>query len=286
MDARLQRRIQRYGWDLAAAHYEPLWRGQLAPAQQELLARARLSRGERVLDVACGTGLVAFAAAEAVGSSGRVVGVDLSGRMVDAARERAAEHGLSHARFARMDAERLALPDGAFDVALCSLGLMYVADPERAVREMLRVLRPGGRMVLVVWGEAARCGWSAVFRIVDDEVASDVCPLFFRLGRPGALARLCADAGFESADEHRLDATLAYGDADEACGAAFVGGPVALAWSRFAEDVRARVCHRYLEAIEPWRDERAYRLPGEFVVVAARKPDCATVSRPPNGTVR
>lgn len=171
-----------------------------------------------------------------------------------------------------MDAERLALPDAAFDVALCSLGLMYLADPEVGLAEMLRVLRPGGRAVIAVWGEAARCGWSAVFRIVDAEVASDVCPLFFRFGQPGALARLLTDAGFEAIDERRLDATLDYGDADEACGAAFIGGPVALAWSRFGEDVRSRVCHSYLEAIEPWRDDRAYRLPGEFVVVAARKP--------------
>jgi SAM-dependent methyltransferase len=271
VDARLQRRIQRYGWDLAAAHYEALWRGQLAAVQQALLDRARLAPGERVLDIACGTGLVTLAAAEAVGRSGEVVGVDLSGGMVDAARERAGTRGATNARFARMDAERLALPDAAFDVALCSLGLMYLADPEVGLAEMLRVLRPGGRAVIAVWGEAARCGWSAVFRIVDAEVASDVCPLFFRFGQPGVLARLFTDAGFEAIDERRLDATLDYGDADEACGAAFIGGPVALAWSRFGEDVRSRVCHSYLEAIEPWRDDRAYRLPGEFVVVAARK---------------
>ena len=272
VDARLQRRIQRYGWDLAAAHYEPLWRGQLAAAQDALLDRAQLAPGERVLDVACGTGLVSLAAAEAVGASGRVMGVDLSGGMVEAARERARARGLSRARFARMDAERLVLEDASFDVVTCALGLMYMADPARALAEMTRVLRPDGRLVLAVWGDSARCGWSAVFRIVDAEVASDVCPLFFRLGQGEALARLCADAGLVAVESHRFASTLAYGDADEACGAAFVGGPVALAWSRFGEDARARVCHAYLEAIEPWRDERAYRLPGEFVVVAARKP--------------
>ena len=271
MDARLQRRIQRYGWDLAAAHYEPLWRGQLAAAQDELLARARIAPGERVLDVACGTGLVALAAASAVGTAGQVVGVDLSGRMVEEARERARARGLVQARFARMDAERLVLPDASFDVATCALGLMYMADPALALAEMHRVLRPGGRIVVAVWGERARCGWSAVFRIVDAEVESDVCPLFFRLGQGDTLARLCAAAGFDAVEQHRVDATLAYGDADEACGAAFVGGPVALAWSRFGEEVRERVCQRYLEAIEPWRDEGAYRLPGEFVVVSARK---------------
>ncbi|MEO8486637.1 MAG: hypothetical protein ABI585_09900 [Betaproteobacteria bacterium] len=71
-----------------------------------------------------------------------------------------------------------------------------------------------------------------------------------------------------SADSVPLVAPLAYGD--EACSAAFVGGTVALARSRFDGEVRARVCGRTLDAIEPWREERGYRLPGEFVVVAAR----------------
>jgi ubiquinone/menaquinone biosynthesis C-methylase UbiE len=272
VDARLQRRVQRYGWDLAAAAYEPLWQPQLACAQAALLARAALAPGERVLDVACGTGLVALAAAEAVGPDGRVVGVDLSGRMVDAARQRAHARGAAHARFARMDAERLDLPDAAFDVALCALGLMYVPDPAQALREMRRVLRPGGRVVLAVWGERSRCGWSAVFPIVEAEVASEVCPLFFCLGQRDALARLCADAGFADAGERRIATTLDYASADDACDAALIGGPVALAWSRFDDGVRARVRSRYVEAIASWRHDRSYRVPGEFVVVAAAVP--------------
>ena len=78
-----------------------------------------------------------------------------------------------------MDAETLALPDAGFDVALNALGLMYVPEPEQAVREMRRVLRPGGRVGLAVWGERSRCGWAPVFEIVQAEVASDVCPRFF-----------------------------------------------------------------------------------------------------------
>ena len=171
-----------------------------------------------------------------------------------------------------MDAERLDLPDAAFDVALCALGLMYVPDPAQALREMRRVLRPGGRVVLAVWGERSRCGWSAVFPIVAAEVATEVCPLFFRLGQRDALARLCADAGFEDVAERRIAATLDYANADDACDAALVGGPVALAWSRFDDDVRARVRGRYVEAIGEWRHDRGYRVPGEFVVVAATAP--------------
>jgi ubiquinone/menaquinone biosynthesis C-methylase UbiE len=278
MDARLQRRIQRYGWDLAAVDYESLWQAQLAEAQGALLALASPAVGERVVDIACGTGLVSFGAARAVGPKGHVLGIDLSERMVATAERRARELKLPNCRFSRMDAETLALPDASIDVALCALGLMYMPDPEQALREMYRVLRPGGRVSLAVWGERSKCGWSAIFPIIDDEVASEVCPLFFRLGEQDALARLCADAKFGDIRHRRITATLTFSDADEACDAAFVGGPVALAWSRFDAEVRARVRARYLNAIESWRHGRGYRIPGEFVIATAVAPGRRSVA--------
>jgi ubiquinone/menaquinone biosynthesis C-methylase UbiE len=269
MDARLQRRVQRYGWDLAANLYEPLWQTQLSEAQSTLLALASPAPGEQVLDIACGTGLVSFEAARAVGPTGHVLGIDLSARMVDRAERRAREAQSLNCSFSRMDAEALALPDASFELVLCALGLMYMPDPERALREMHRVLRPSGRVCVAVWGERSNCGWSAVFPIIDAEVASEVCPLFFRLGAQDALTRLCADANLEPVGERRLMTTLSFADADQACDAAFVGGPVALAWSHFNTEVRARVRARYLESIELWRDGRSYRMPGEFVIAAA-----------------
>jgi ubiquinone/menaquinone biosynthesis C-methylase UbiE len=272
MEPRLQLRVQRYGWDLAARDYEALWQAQLAPAQERLLACASVARGERVVDIACGTGLVSLAAARAVGPAGQVLGVDLSAGMVDAARQRARDCNMPNATFLRMDAGQLALPGASFDAALCALGLMYVPDPARALAEMRRVLRPGGRVALAVWGERARCGWAGVFNVVDDEVASDVCPLFFRLGQGDALARRAEEAGFAVVEQHRIDATLAYESAEAACDAAFVAGPVALAWSRFDAPTRERVRRRYVESIAPWRAACGYRLPAEFVVVSAIAP--------------
>jgi SAM-dependent methyltransferase len=272
MDARLQRRVQRYGWDLAADAYARYWHGPLAGVQGELLALAALAPGETVLDVACGTGVVSIDAARAVGPAGRVLGVDLADAMVRASRRRAQDLGLGHAAFERMDAERLAVPDAGFDVALCALGLMYVPDPDTALRELHRVLRPGGRVVLAVWGERASCGWAPLFGIVDAEVRSEVCPLFFGLGQGDALARRCVAAGLQVTLEVRRRDTLDYRDAAEACAAAFAGGPVAMAWSRFDETVRGRVQARYIEAIAAWRDGEGYRVPAEFVIVAARRP--------------
>jgi ubiquinone/menaquinone biosynthesis C-methylase UbiE len=277
MDWRLQRRVQRYGWDLAAESYDSLWQNQLAQAQAEMLALTALVPGECVIDMACGTGQVSFDAYRAVGPRGSVLGTDISGQMVESARRRGAEWGLANVRFERMDAESLSCPDASFDVALCALGLMYMPDPELALREMRRVLRPRGRMGLAVWGERARCGWASLFSIVDAEVASDVCPMFFRLGQPDALAGACTDAGFEHIKEHRISVTLNYADADQACDAAFVGGPVALAWSRFDESTRARVRAKYVNAIQPWRSGSGYQVPGEFVVLSAAVPASVAV---------
>ena len=275
MDAKLQRRVQRYGWDLAAEDYEQLWQVPLAEAQAAMLALASLKSGDHVLDVACGTGLVSFAAARAVGTNGYVLGIDLSGRMLDSAARRASEVRLSNCSFVRMDAETLDLPDAQYEVVLCGLGLMYMPNPERALREMRRVLTPGGRMSLAVWGERSKCGWSSLFPIVDAEVSSEVCPLFFRLGQQDTLTRLCADANFEAIEHRRISTTLAFANATEACNAAFVGGPVALAWSRFNDEVRARVRACYIRSIDEWRVGDGFRIPGEFIIVAATAPDSA-----------
>lgn len=272
MDAQLQRRVQRYGWDKAVAEYEPGWREQLAPAQSLMLELAALAPGERVLDVACGTGLVSFRALAAVGETGSVVGTDISGEMVREARSRAAAAGAHNVTFERADAEHFEQAGEPFTAALCALGLMYVPDPERALGEMRRHLRPGGRAAAVVWGARARCGWAEIFPITDARVQSDVCPLFFQLGTGSSLADCFTRAGFDGVHTRRIDVELHYASADTALGAAFRGGPVALAYNRFDAATRAAVHAEYLDSIEPYRHGDEYRIPGEFVAAVGFKP--------------
>lgn len=273
MNPDFQRRVQRYGWSKAASYYDPSWQRQLEPAQNRLLEVAQLQPGEDVLDVACGTGLVTLPAAEAVASEGTVLATDLSEGMLDRARDAAKEHGADNVSFERMDAEALDLPDDTFDVALCSLGLMYVPDPDQALQEMHRVLVPGGRAATVVWGRRDRCGWAGVFPIMDRRVQSDVCPLFFQLGTGDALGEAFRAEGFTDVTTERFSLTLPFETPDEACRAAFWGGAVALAWRKFDEETREGARAEYLESIDPYRNGHGgYAIPGEFVLARGVRP--------------
>jgi ubiquinone/menaquinone biosynthesis C-methylase UbiE len=273
MDAQLQRRIQRYGWDRAVAHYEASWSAQLKPAQDLLLTRAALQPGERVLELACGTGLVTFPAADAVGTGGRVVATDLSEKMVAFTAAEAARRGLTQVRSQRMGAESLDFPDASFDVVLCALGLMYVPEVATALAEMHRVLVPGGRAVAAVWGARHRCGWADIFSIVESRVQSDVCPMFFQLGTGDSLADSLTRAGFGDVHADRLSTELRYDSGDAAADAAFAGGPVAMAYSRFDDETRESARAEYIASIAQYREGDGYRIPGEFVISKASKGD-------------
>jgi len=271
MEPKLHRRVQRYGWDKATEDYDRYFVPLLRHCSERCVALLDLQPGERVLDVATGTGVAAFMASERVGAGGEVVATDLSEKMVEATRAEAERRDVPNMSFERVDAEELSFTDGSFDAALCVLGLMYPADPQRAIEQMHRVLRPGGRAAVAVWGRRERCGWNAIFPIADAQVRSDVCPLFFQLGAERALSRAFERAGFQVAHEERADRPLQFNSRDEMLSALFAGGPVALAYSRFSEDVRERVHTEFTESVAEYRRGGGYDIPGEFVFVLAVK---------------
>ena len=148
----LQRRIQRYGWDKAANYYENCWQEQLKPAHDLLMEVSNIQPKEHILDIAAGTGLITFRMAEKVGPSGHILATDISDEMVKIGNQNAQSKGFNNVHFERMDAEQLSCEDGTFDLATCALGIMYFPNPDTALVEMYRVLKPGGRAVAAVWG--------------------------------------------------------------------------------------------------------------------------------------
>ncbi|MFO7846223.1 MAG: methyltransferase domain-containing protein, partial [Balneolaceae bacterium] len=271
MEPQLQRRVQRYGWDKAAEYYDDSWKAQLKPAQDKLMEMMSLQPGENILETACGTGLVTSRIVKSVGSSGKVTATDLSGRMIELAKENSYAKNES-VKFQRMDAEDLDLEENSCDAAICALGLMYVPDPLQSVREMNRVLKTGGRAGIAIWGERKNCGWAEIFPVVDKRVATDVCPMFFQQGTGNTLEDTMKTAGFSEVEVVRFHQKLIFENDNHALLAAFAGGPVALAYQKFNEETKEEAHEEYLESIASYRKNGGYEVPGEFVVARGIKP--------------
>ncbi|MEN2281628.1 class I SAM-dependent methyltransferase [Algoriphagus sp. SE2] len=272
MKPELQRRVQRYGWDKAAKFYENSWQTQLKPAHDLLLENVEIKPGDSILDIAAGTGLITFQMAKLLGPSGRIIATDISDEMIKIGTATAQSNRFSNVEFKQMDAEILSFKNSSFDMVTCSLGLMYLPDPDRALQEMYRVLKPGGKVVVVVWGSRKRCGWAEIFPIVDARVSSDVCPMFFQLGEGENLNYPFKKAGFENFTLKKISTNLHYNTADEACQASFLGGPVAMAYSRFDEKTRNEAQQEFRASIESFKTKSGYDIPGEFVVSFGYKP--------------
>ena len=271
MESKLQLRIQRYGWDKAAGYYEKYWQSQLKPAQNLLISMSQIKPGDKILDIACGTGLVTFEAAELTGNDGFVKGTEISDNMVEYSRTIAAKKNIVNVSFERMAAEELNSESDSFDLVICALGLMYVVDPLSSLREFHRVLKKGGRAVSAVWGDRNNCGWSSIFPVVDSRVKTDVCPMFFQLGTKDNLKLTYELAGFKNPVTRKISTILFYENAEDACGAAFAGGPVAMAYSRFDEKTKKEANEEYIESIKKYKVGSAYEIPGEFVVTSGIK---------------
>ncbi len=166
------------------------------PWADVLVRSARPRPGERVLDVACGTGIVARRVAPIVGSEGRVVGLDLNPNMLAVARSAAEREGLA-IEWHEGRAERLPFPEGGFDLALCQFGLMFFADRRAALGEMHRVLRDGGRAALGVWqGLDRHPFYRALDEAIERRLGMSGVRDIFALGDAGELRTLLAEAGF------------------------------------------------------------------------------------------
>ena len=208
-------------WTEHAERYERATRRHV----DRLLQAGLLSPGSVVLDVGCGTGALTRAAA-CRAPAGSALGVDLSGRMVERARELAAAEGVANARFEQADAEVHAFGQGSVDVVVSSFGAMFFGDPARAFANLAGALRAGGRMGLLTWRELAYNPWVSAIR--DALAAGRTLPAPgasgpFGLADANRVRVLLHGAGLIDVDLQQVDELVDFGrDVEEAY--EFIGG--------------------------------------------------------------
>jgi len=261
------RRFEHDGWQDAAARYPGSFARATAPYAAALLDAVGARPGRRLLDIACGTGV---AAAAALHRGCAVVGVDFSAAMLAEARRR-----LPTAELHEADAEALPLPDASVDLAISNFGLHHFPFPARALREALRVLRPGGRLAATVWAPPENnVAWQLVFEAIaahGDPGPALPSPPHGRLS-PADCARLLVEAGApaDQVTTRIVDAAWPLAAADDLIGG-FIAGTVRMAALLTAQPPAARAAIRaaVADGLAAFRRADGFLVPTAAVLVSA-----------------
>jgi SAM-dependent methyltransferase len=274
MDAQTLDRQRSALYEIAEA-IAPTWERRRAeveevatPVREWLLRELRPREGQTVLELAAGVGETGFEAAATLGESGRLITSDFSPAMLDAARRRGVELGVTNADYRIVDAERIELDDDSVDGVLCRFGYMLMADPAAALAETRRVLRPGGRLALAVWGALERnpffaiIGISLVQRGHVPPPEPPPAPGPFSLASPERVEGLLRGAGFTEVRTEEVPGRFVVPDVDEYLSLiADTAGPLALTLRELAEPDRAAVRADVEEALRRFAAAEGYELP-------------------------
>jgi SAM-dependent methyltransferase len=240
-----------------------------------MLERLAPARGETILELAAGTGVVGFAATALVGSAGHVIVSDFSEAMVEAAQRQAVALGIENVACRVLDAERLDIGDEAVDGVLCRWGYMLMADPAAAFAETRRVLRRGGRLSCAVFGAAQHNPWVALPSRVLSERGHMAPP---DAGAPGILALADRDrlrglftaAGFSEPQIDEVSFTWSHADANDYWGfVTNVAGALAMVIGRLDADERENVRREVSERVASFAGADGIQLPAVSLVASA-----------------
>ena len=235
---------------------------------ENMISRLDPQPGQTLLELACGTGETGFSVAPRLGEEGKLIATDFAPDMVEAARRRAQELGLTNAEIRVMDAERMDLPDDSVDGVLCRFGYMLMPDAATALVETRRVLRDGGRLSFAVWGPAESNPWvtlagAPLVQRGHMPMPQPNEPGIFSMGSEERIRELVTGAGFgepqveEVMVEWRFDGFDEYRRFLEE-----VTGVIAIVLERLSDDERALVDEAIEQNIEPFRTNGGYVFPG------------------------
>ena len=259
------------GWERRRAEIEKT----TGPVTEWMVRALDPRPGDTVLELAAGPGDTGFAAAARLGEEGRLISSDFSSAMVEVARRRAAELGLRNVEHRQLDAEDIPLEDDSVDGVLCRFGYMLMPDPEAAVAETRRVLRPGGRLALAVWSTGRRNPWVTIAGRILVELGhapppEPDAPGPFVLGEDGRLHDLLEGGGFVDVHIEEVPLLMRYDDVDDFIAASReTSGMLARIWADVSEAERKAIATRLAEDFAPFAVEDGYELPAVAVGASA-----------------
>ena len=203
-------------WSRAASSYSHTGPQFFQYFGKELVEFARIPPGARVLDVATGRGAVLFPAAEKVGQGGEVIGIDYSEGMVKETNAEIGTLNLQNAKMLHMNAEQLEFGDNSFDIVFCSFAIFFFPHPERALGEFRRVLKPGGKLVVSVWGEGdARWEWLEALRRQPGAQEQEKAPAVSDFGTQESIEKVLNEAAFVDIEVREVAREFLYASAEE-----------------------------------------------------------------------
>lgn len=254
-------------------------REMFAPVTQALIEAAPIRRGAAVLDVATGPGEPALTTAEFVGHEGKVLGIDPVPEMVEAARREAQHRRLQNAKFVVTQADVLPADAGAFDAVVSRFGVMFFPDPIGAVREMLRVLKAGGKIALAVWYFSERNPFHYVLsRVVERYVESPPlaadAPDAFRYAEPGKLSAILSEAGAANVSERVFQFSIRASVSLEEFWTlrTEMSERLRSKLAKLSPGQMAEVKRETIEALRAYSDGGAVSMPAEVLIVTGAKP--------------
>jgi ubiquinone/menaquinone biosynthesis C-methylase UbiE len=272
---------QRQDWNRVARGWEKwdrLFDEQASYLNHRLVGDARIRHGYTVLDLGSGTGYPALLAAQTVGASGSVTGIDLAGDMLAVAERKSRRLGLTNATFRTGDATTLPFDGTSFDAVTSRFCLMFLPDVPKAAGEIVRVLKPGRWFAGMVWSAAERnpsigLSMTAIRQVIDLPPPDPTAPGIFRLAKAGELAGMLEVAGLAEVSDQEFLGEWSYESAEQYyTSLTEIAAPVQNLMAGFSDSQRQQVKGLILQAASHYRERDRITFPIAVRVVAGRKP--------------
>ena len=272
---------QREDWNRVAGGWEKWDRffdEQMAFLNHRLVGDARLRAGLRVLDLGSGTGYPALLAAQTVGASGSVIGIDLAEQMLDAARRKMSSLKLSNMTFETGDVTTLPFEAESFDAVTTRFCLMFLPAIPKAVAEIARVLKPDTWIAAAVWSAPERNPYlkipiDVIKQFIELPPPDPSAPGIFRLAKPGDLAGMLQQAGFADISEQEFLGDVQFSAEEDYFSSLMdIAAPIQNLWAKLSPVQQPEARQRILQTAGRYRKGSDIALPIAVRMVAGRKP--------------